>query len=177
MLSWWLLPWRRSEDNERQRDCQQKKVIDLKDGMMPRKSNMDKSMLKSLHLPAWYARRFMVRWKHNREIMKLGERRWGRWKITGWLVSHWEEWPLNTMIIHKRRNFGNTSVRAQESNRVGWVISNCLIVPRQPAARGCCKIAPLQNVENRRIHRTNRAECWKLKGRFQKQVQQSWASV
>lgn len=28
------------------------KVIDLKDGMMPRKSNMDKSMLKSLHLPA-----------------------------------------------------------------------------------------------------------------------------
>ena len=29
-----------------------KKVIDLKDGMMPRKSNMDKSMLKSLHLPA-----------------------------------------------------------------------------------------------------------------------------
>lgn len=24
----------------------------LKDGMMPRKSNMDKSMLKSLHLPA-----------------------------------------------------------------------------------------------------------------------------
>ena len=40
------------EDNERQRDCQQKKVIDLKDGMMPRKSNMDKSMLKSLHLPA-----------------------------------------------------------------------------------------------------------------------------
>lgn len=29
-----------------------RKVIDLKDGMMPRKSNMDKSMLKSLHLPA-----------------------------------------------------------------------------------------------------------------------------
>ena len=34
------------------KDCQQKKVIDLKDGMMSRKSNMDKSMLKSLHLPA-----------------------------------------------------------------------------------------------------------------------------
>ena len=33
----------------------------------------------------------MVRWKHNRDIMKFGERRWGRWKITGWLVSHWEE--------------------------------------------------------------------------------------
>ena len=26
--------------------------VNLKDGMMPRKSNMDKSMLKSLHLPA-----------------------------------------------------------------------------------------------------------------------------
>ena len=25
--------------------------------------------------------------------------------------------------------------------------------------RGCCKIAPLQTVENSRIHRVNRAEC------------------
>lgn len=40
------------KEHKRERDCQQKKVIDLKDGMMPRKSNMDKSMLKSLHLPA-----------------------------------------------------------------------------------------------------------------------------
>ena len=35
-------------------------------------------------------------------------------------------------------------------------------------ARGCCKIAFFQAIENFRTHRANQAECWKLKGRFQK---------
>lgn len=39
-------------DKEDARSLLEGEKVYLKDGMMPRKSNMDKSMLKSLHLPA-----------------------------------------------------------------------------------------------------------------------------